>query len=162
MPGYYAKTVCATIVTNSACETTRKISHALAVLGSVMRRIMVVKILQEWISGKSLVLKGIRRESTTFEWRGHILNGQSSIAGHYLEVGEQIVTLNCCCTSQIQTFRTLGKSRTFVSMLLLTQASVITQASKEKQQFRTSSLGKSLQKLLQNVKSFLVPLTILL
>jgi len=53
MPGFYAKTACAIFVTDSACETTRKINHALVVLGLVMRHIMVDKIPPEWVSGKT-------------------------------------------------------------------------------------------------------------
>ena len=67
MPDFCAKTACAIIVTDSACKTTRKISHALAVLGLVMRHIMVNKILPEWISEKSQDSRKIRRASTTFE-----------------------------------------------------------------------------------------------
>ncbi len=44
-----------------------KIIHAIAVMGLVMRHIMVNKILLEWISGKSLDLRKIRKASTTFE-----------------------------------------------------------------------------------------------
>ena len=53
MPGFCAKTACVIFVTDSACETTRKINHALVVLGLVMRHIMVNKIPPEWISGKT-------------------------------------------------------------------------------------------------------------
>jgi len=47
IPDFCAKTACAIIVTDSACETTRKTSNTLVVLGLVMRRIMVDKIPQE-------------------------------------------------------------------------------------------------------------------
>ena len=119
-----------------------------------MRHIRVDKIPPEWISGKSPGLRRIKRASTTAEWRGHIPNGLSDIVGHYSEGGEQTVTLNCSYTSQIQNCQTSVKLRTFASMLLLTQASVITRANKKKQQFRTWSLGKSLQKFFQQVIFF--------
>ncbi len=67
MPDFCDKTACAIIVTDSTCETTRKISHAVAMLGLVMRHFMVNTILLEWISGKSLDSRKIRRASTTFE-----------------------------------------------------------------------------------------------
>ncbi len=67
IPDFCEKTACAIIVTDFACKATRKISHALTVLGLVMRHNMVNKIILEWISGKSLDSRKIRRAYTTFE-----------------------------------------------------------------------------------------------
>ena len=136
MSGSCAKTACVIIVTDSAWGTTERISHAPAVLVLEMRHIMVVEILLEWISEKSQNWWKIRKVSSIFEWRGRIPNELSSTAELYSNVGVQTVTSNCSCTSEIHTCQPLVKLKTFANMLLLTQGSVATPASRKRQQFR--------------------------
>ena len=152
--GFCAKIACVIIATSIACETTSRICHVPAALDLVMRNISSAKTRQEWLSGRNLGLRRTKRVSTTFEWNGHILSGQSNTAGPCSKDGEQIVMLNCYFISLTLVYLTSERSRISANMLWHTLASATTQVNKKKLPYKTWSLGKLSQKCVTNCKTF--------